>query len=129
MVEKVHDHIIDELKTNTKTDIVFVLSAIVLNLVTLAINAAIADVDDLVLMLVFVGLILVVNFVAEVGLIRGRQTREKLLSGLIRMYQDNKVDGYYDHSLLEAYKARYTMFMVTVLTTGMVALIVPFLML
>jgi len=47
MVNKVHEHIIEELKTNTRTDIVFVLTAIILNLVTLAINSAIAASDEL----------------------------------------------------------------------------------
>lgn len=133
MVKKVHDHIVEELKANTKTDTVFVLSAITLNLVMLAINTSIADFGaegtNIILMVLFVGMILVVSFVAEVGLIKGRQTREKLLSGLIRMYKDNKVDGYYDHSLLHAYKIRYTLFMVTVLTTGILAIVVPFIVL
>lgn len=63
-------------------------------------------------------MILVVSFVAEGRMIKGRQTREKLLSGLIRMYQDNEVDGYHDYCLLHADILRYTLFMVTVLTTS-----------
>jgi len=31
---------------------------------------------------------IIVNFVAEIGLIRGRQTRAKIINGLLKMYKD-----------------------------------------
>jgi hypothetical protein len=68
----------------------------------------------------------VVNLVVEIGLIRGRQTRVKLLNGLLKMYQDQGVEGYYDSSLLSDYSTRYNLFMLAVLATGLVALIIPF---
>jgi hypothetical protein len=77
-------------------------------------------------MFTFVALVLIVNFVAEVGLIRGRQMREKLLNGLLKMYKDQGVEGYYDPSLLSNYNTRYNLFMTAVLFTGLVAIIVPF---
>ena len=84
------------------------------------------DFTATIVMFTFVALVLIVNFVAEVGLIRGRQMREKLLNGLLRMYRDQGVEGYYDQSLLSNYNTRYNLFMITVLFTGLVALIVPF---
>ena len=134
MIERVHEHIMDELRTNTRTDTIFVLTAIALNLLTLGVNSAIAsdasyegpDATTFIVMFTFVALLIVVNFVAEVGLIRGRQTREKLLDGLIKMYKDHDVEGYYDPSLLSAYRTRYNLFMLAVLFTGVVALIIPF---
>jgi hypothetical protein len=131
MLEQVHEHIIEELKTNTRTDTVLVLTAILLNLVALGINSAIAKntLSTMIVMFIFVVLIIVVNLVTEIGLIKGKQTRTKLISGLIRMYKDNGVDSYYDSSLLEAYKTRYNLFMLTVLVTGIVAIVVPFIIL
>jgi len=130
MIEKVHEHIIEELKTNTRTDTIFVLTAIVLNLISLAVNAAVASNNNnsstTIVMFTFVALIIVVNIVAEIGLIRGRQTRTKLTTGLLKMYKDSNVEGYYDSSLLENYKTRYNLFMLVVLFTGLVALIIPF---
>jgi hypothetical protein len=76
-------------------------------------------------MITFVVLILVVNFVAEIGLIRGRQMRKKLLDGLMKMYKDQGVEGYYDPSLLSDYKTRYNLFMLTVLVTGVIAIVIP----
>jgi hypothetical protein len=130
MIEKVHTHIISELNTNTRTDTIFVLTAIILNLITLGINSGLAsgegDDTQTIVMFTFVALIIVVNFVAEMGLIRGRQMRKKLLSGLMKMYKDQGVEGYYDPSLMGDYALRYNLFMLTVLFTGLIAIIIPF---
>ncbi len=130
MIERVHEHIVTELQQNTRTDTIFVLTAIVLNLVALGINSIVAatngDAATTIVMFAFVALVVVVNFVAEVGLLRGKQTREKLLNGLLKMYKDQGAEGYYDPSLLSTYNTRYNLFMLVVLFTGLVAIIVPF---
>lgn len=130
MIERVHEHIISELGANTRTDTIFVLTAIILNLITLGINSGIASGEpsstSTIVMFTFVALIIVINFVAEIGLIRGRQMRKKLLNGLLKMYKDQGVEGYYDPSLLSDYRTRYNLFMLTVLFTGLVAIVIPF---
>src|SRR3972149_4393188 len=130
MIERVHEHLIEELRVNTRTDTIFVITAIFLNLIILGVNSGIAaggrGGTTTILMFTFVILLLVVNFVAEIGLIKGRQTREKLLTGLMKMYKDNGVEEYYDPSLLSAYRTRYNLFMLTVLVTGVIAIIIPF---
>ena len=130
MIERVHEHIVGELGTNTRTDTIFVITAIILNLVTLGINSGLAssggDTTQTIVMFTFVALIIVVNIVAEIGLIRGRQMRKKLLSGLLKMYKDQEVEGYYDSSLLSDYAIRYNLFMLIVLFSGLVAIIIPF---
>ncbi|MFC2063037.1 hypothetical protein ACFLS8_03755 [Chloroflexota bacterium] len=130
MIERVHEHIVSELGANTRTDTIFVLTAIFLNLVTLGINAGVASSGEggtqTVVLFTFVALIIVVNFVAEIGLIRGRQMRKKLLNGLLKMYKDQGVEGYYDPSLLGDYGTRYNLFMLAVLFTGLIAIVIPF---
>ena len=130
MIERVHEHLISELSSNTRTDIIFVLTAIILNLLTLAINSGVAAGGEggttTVVMFTFVFLLIVVNLVVEMGLIRGKQTRTKLLNGLLKMYKDQGVEGYYDPTLLSDYQTRYNLFMLAVLATGLVALIIPF---
>ena len=130
MIERVHEHIVAELQQNARTDTVFVVAAILLNLIALGINSGVAsggnnDSTMWVVFFTFVCLIIVVNFVAEIGLIKGRQTRVKLLNGLLKMYKDQKVDGYYDASLLSNYNTRYNLFLLTVVVTGLIAIIVP----
>jgi hypothetical protein len=131
MIERVHEHLIGELNTNTRTDTIFVLTAIILNLITLGINSGLASSNgssgtQTIVMFTFVALIIVVNFVAEIGLIRGRQMRRKMLNGLMKMYKDQGVEGYYDPSLMGDYSLRYNLFMLTVLFTGLIAIIIPF---
>jgi hypothetical protein len=130
MIERVHEHIVSELNTNARTDTIFVLTAIVLNLITLGVNSGMASAGNdntaTIVMFTFVVLILVVNFVAEIGLIRGRQMRRKLLDGLLKMYKDQGVEGYYDASLIGDYKIRYNLFMLAVLVTGIIAIVIPF---
>ncbi len=136
MIERVHEHIISELQTNTRTDIIFILTAIILNLLTLLINSIIAaggrnasggeGSTQNIVMFTLVALLIVVNLVAEIGLIKGRQTRTKLLNGLLKMYKDQGVESYYDMSLLGDYKTRYNLFMFAVLFTGLIALVIPF---
>ncbi len=130
MIERVHEHLTSELATNARTDTIFVITAILLNLITLGINSGIASSGNggtrTIVMFTFVALIIVINFVAEIGLIRGRQMRRKLLNGLLKMYKDQGVEGYYDPSLIGDYRTRYNLFMLTVLFTGLVALIIPF---
>jgi hypothetical protein len=130
MIERVHEHIISELNTNTRTDTIFVITGIILNLLVLGINSAVAsggpNNTQIIVMFTLVALVIVVNIVVEMGLLRGRLSRTKLLNGLLKMYKDQGVEGYYDPSLLGDYKVRYNLFMLAVLFTGVVAIVIPF---
>ncbi len=97
------------------------------------INSGIAsgdgDATAIIVMFTLVALLIVVNLIVEFGLIRGRQTRTKLLNGLLKMYKDQGVADYYDQSLLSDYRTRYNLFMFGVLFIGVVALVIPFILL
>jgi hypothetical protein len=133
MLEHVHKHITSELQQNAKTDIIFILASIALNLITLGINSGLVEksrTDDTVIMVmfIFVGLVILINIVAIFALLKGKQTRTKLLNGLITMYRDQQVDKYYDESLLSSYSVRYNLFIMVVVCTGVISIIVPFVM-
>ena len=130
MIKRVHEHIITELQQNTRTDTIFIVTAILLNLVVLATNSIIASEDGSVtttiVMFLFVGLLVVVNLVVILGLLKGKQTRAKLINGLLKMYKDQGVEGYYDASLLRNYHTRYNLFILVVVFIGVIAVAVPF---
>ena len=131
MIEQVHNHIISELQQNARTDTVFILTAIFLNLISLGINSAISSnsrtqTNLFVVMFILVALVLVVNFIVIFGILKGKQTRFKLISGLLKMYKDQNVDGYYDSTLLINYNVRYNLFIFAVVFTGAVAIAIPF---
>ncbi|NVO19506.1 MAG: hypothetical protein HXX13_07385 [Bacteroidetes bacterium] len=131
MIEHLHEHMTSELQQNAKTDTIFILSAILLNLIMLAVNSGMVeksrtDNSMLVVMLLFVILIVLVNLVVIIGLQKGKQTRTKLQTGLMEMYKDKSVDKYYDPSLLGNYNTRYNLFIMVVTFTGIIAIVVPF---
>jgi hypothetical protein len=133
MLEQVHKHIISELQQNTRTDIIFIITAILLNLLALGVNAATAessreDTDLLIVMFVMVALVIVVNIIVIIGLLKGKQTRGKLIGGLLQMYKDQKVDKYYDVSLLTNYNTRYNLFISAVVFIGAIAIAIPFIL-
>ncbi len=116
MLVQIHDHITKELEQNTKTDTIFILTSILLNMITLAV------------MFVFVSLIVMVYIVVIIGLLKGRQTRMKRVTGLLKMYRDQDVAKYYDESLVGNYNIRYNLFLLVVVCTGVIATIVPFML-
>ncbi len=131
MLEQVHKHIISELHQNTRTDIIFIITAIFLNLLALGVNSGMAgnsrdEVDLFIVMFILVALVIVVNVIVIIGLLKGKQTRGKLIGGLIKMYDDQKVSGYYDKSLLLNYNTRYNLFILTVVFIGAIAIAIPF---
>ncbi len=131
MIKRVHEHIISELQQNARTDTIFVQTAIILNLLTLTINSLIAtesrkNASLLIVMFIFVSLIIVVNLVVISGMLKGKQTRNILMSGLMKMYKDQGVEGYYDPSLLGNYNTRYNLFILVVVFLGLIAIVIPF---
>ena len=133
MLGQVHDHIVRELGESSRTDTIFVLTAILFNLIVLGVNSAVSigaieeestATYDLVLA-VFVVLTVLVNVIAVAALVPGRRTRRVLLDGLVAMYHDNDVDKYYDPSLVSNYGVRYLLFTGVIATLAITAIVVP----
>jgi len=133
MIDRVHQHIVSELQQGARTDTIFVLIAVLLNLLMLGISSGIAEgagengTTTAVLGL-FMSLTAIVNLVVVFGLLKGKDTRAKLLGGLLRLYADQQVDGYYDPALLKNYGVRYHLFILAVVCMGAVAIVVPLLL-
>ena len=131
MLEKVYDHIIMDIKQNTRTDTIFIIVAIVLNLISLGIGSGMANDRGEAATWTMITIILsvvVVNLVVIFGLLRGKDTRNKLISGLLKMYKDQNVEQYYDASIISNYDTRYLLFILAVVTTGATAIVIPLLL-
>ncbi len=134
MLNQVHEHIVKELGESSRTDTIFVLTAIIFNLIVLAINSGIAaaamdEEGDTatydIILTVFIAMTVVLNIVAVAALMLGRRTRKTLLNGLVEMYRDNEVDRYYDPSLMSNYGLRYALFAGVIATLAVTAIVVP----
>ena len=133
MIDRVHQHILSELQQGARTDTIFVVVAVLLNLLMLAISSGIAEESaeggtTTAVLGLFMALTVVVNIVAILGLLKGKETRERLIGGLLKLYADQHVDGYYDPALLKNYSVRYYLFILVVVCMGAVAIIVPLLL-
>jgi hypothetical protein len=137
MLERLHEHITSELGQSSRTDTIFIVVAVIFNLIALGINSAASSVAianrdsnagnraaDVVLA-VFIVMTLLVNGIALAGLYVGRQTWGKLLSGLVAMYTDNQVDKYYDKSLISGYGTRYLLFGAVIIVLAVTAIVIP----
>ena len=133
MLEQVHQHIVSELQQSSRTDTIFVVTAVVFNLIVLGINSAVAETaasysgnasDDIILG-VFIAMSLLVNGIAIIALYFGKGTRDKLLKGLLAMYRDNDVDQYYESSLLTNYGKRYLLFIGVIICLAITGIVVP----
>lgn len=135
MLSDLHQHVVSELQQSSRTDTVFVVSAVLFNLVVLGINWGVASAshsaeahsgNDLILVVLVVATLLI-NVFSVRALIAGRQTRASLVTGLLAMYKDNGVDKYYDPKLLDTYGARYKLFMAVLAVLAAIAVVVPLL--
>jgi len=133
MLNRVHDHIVSELNQSSRTDTIFVVTAIAFNLIVLGINSGVADaasgrsgdtVNDIVL-IVFIIMTLLMNTIAISALNLGKRTRQMLLDGLVTMYRDNEVEKYYDPALMSNFNARYLLFSGIIGTLALTAIAVP----
>lgn len=133
MLGQVHDHIVSELRESSRTDTIFVLTAIVFNLIVLGINFGVATeaanegdaaTYDIILA-VFIVMTVALNVLAVAALALGRRTRQMLLRGLVEMYRDNDVDRYYDPSLMSNYGVRYLLFTGVIAALSATAIVVP----
>ena len=133
MLNQVHDHIVSELNQSSRTDTIFVVTAIAFNLIVLGINSGVADaasgrsgdtVNDIVL-IVFIIMTLLMNTIAISALNLGKRTRQMLLDGLVTMYRDNEVEKYYDPALMSNFNARYLLFSGVIGTLAVTAIAVP----
>jgi hypothetical protein len=133
MLREVHEHVVGELQQNARTDTVFVVTAVLFNLVVMGINWGVASEsgdgvhppeNDWILGLLIIATLLINSFALR-ALLGGRDTRRKLLSGLVAMYEDNGVDKYYDPSVLDVYATRYKLFISILGSLAAISIIVP----
>ena len=145
MKEHLHEQITAEMKQGTRTDTIVVITAIFLNLLFLGINSGVAgavreydysgpgvetvgtNATAVVIMVILMAVIIAINFFVLRILSRGKERRIKLMAGLMKMYQEEGMEQYYDASVEQGYEARYNLFSAVVVSLGAVAVLVPIL--
>lgn len=127
---------VDELNQSSRTDTIFILAAIVFDLIALGINSGIAssasnsyenssNTGANLTLVIMILMTLIVNVLALLGLNTGRGTRQKLMDGLFNMYVDNQIDKYYDHALINNYQTRYWLFSAIICVLAFTSVVIP----
>ncbi len=137
MLHEIHDHINQEIRINTRTDTIFVVTGIVFNFIMLAVSSGLAGAaagelgrtgagttSAIVLAINFV-ISIVVNGIAISGLLTGRATRKMLSQGLLKIYEDAEVSQYYHPALVTNYMRRYSMFVAIIGILGFASVLIP----
>lgn len=133
MIEKLHDHMVNELQQSSRTDTIVLIVALIFNLIIIGTNSNTAqqtiseygNAYSGLLLVVFMVLSVVVNAIALVTLNNGRQTHDKLVKGLLAIYKDSQIDQYYDASLLEGYNKRYGLYQLVLIVLAITSLVIP----
>ena len=137
MLHEIHDHINQEVRINTRTDTIFVITAIVFNFAMLGVSSALAAAaaDELtgvrtgstsaIVLAINFTISILVNGIAITGLLTGRATRNMLSQGLLKMYEDANVSQYYHPALLSNYMRRYPMFVGIIGILGFASILIP----
>jgi hypothetical protein len=136
MLHEIHDHINQEVRINTRTDTIFVITAIAFNFIMLGVSSALATeaseslregggVTSAIVLAINFTISVLVNGIAVTGLLTGRATRKVLSQGLLKMYEDTEVSRYYDSSLLTNYMRRYVMFIGIIGILGLASIVIP----
>lgn len=136
MLEKLHDHLVHELGQSSRADTIFIVVGIAFNLILLGINSATAsaakpsryspyNIGEDIIFGVLILITLLINAIAVTGLLFGRDTRAKLLKGLMAMYAAKGVAKYYDKTLTSNYATRYLLFSAAIGLLGVTAVLVP----
>jgi hypothetical protein len=133
VLKQIHDHIVSELGHSSRTDTIFVVTAVVFNLIVLGINSGVSvaateespSTANDVILAIFIAMTILLNIVAVAALVLGRRTRGMLLNGLVSMYRDNEVGQYYDPSLMSNYGVRYLLFAGVIVILALTAIVVP----
>jgi hypothetical protein len=137
MLHDIHEHINQEVRLNTKTDTIFVVTAIALNLILLGVSSGLAaaaaeelgradaKTTSAIVLAINLAVSILINGVSVVGLLTGRATRKTLAQGLLKMYEDADVIQYYGASLLTNYMRRYIMFIAIIAILGVSSILIP----
>ena len=133
MLERVHTHLVSELERSARGDTVFIVCAVLFNILALFVNWTQASSlnsnyrdGSFVIFFLLVAGIVVVSGAAIVSILNCRNTCHALHAALLKLYDDTDVLDYFPESTLELGNKRSTLSLVVVIGTSALALAIPF---
>lgn len=130
MIEKIHDHLVSELDRSSKSDTVFVISAVLFNILVMFINWAQASSiasggGSIAIFGIFLVGVLVVSGAALAALINSRRICIRCHEALEKIYEKEGVSDYFPKDMANLGNRRFVLSFIVVAGTGLIAALVP----
>ena len=131
MLEQIHNHLLSELDRTSKGDTVFVVCAVLFDLMVLGVNSAVASgrPTSFIIFVIFMAGAVIVTVAALIALVNGRTTHTLYHSALMRLYEEHNVAQYYPEAAVGKGRLRVTLYIIVVLAAGFLATTIPLLVL
>lgn len=128
MLPQLHQHVLSELDRSVRADTVFVFGAVVLDVVSIAANSALASskgtAGEIVFWLLMAG-VLIVTVVAAAALRNGTKGCFAYHEALMSMYEKQGVAEYFPKEGIRTGLTRYRLYFGLVCVLGAIAVAVP----
>lgn len=126
LVGKVHDTLYDTSRSVGATDTILVCGTYIFNLAMLFLIAI--SVEKTAIYAVFIITLIIVNLLILATFKNSRELREKLHLRQKGLYEDSGLLNYFDDSVIENYKKRYSIWILLDIVLGIMAIIVAILL-
>ena len=132
MIEQVHKHLISEMELASRGTTTFVICSVLFNVLVLAINSAVAagksGASGIAFFIFIVGsLIMTVSALRAIS--SGNKSCSSYHEALMNIYKDQNASKYWPSSLNVTNQKRSTLFTIVVFTIGIIAIVIPLLIL
>lgn len=128
MLPQLHQHILSELDRSVRADTVFVFGAVVLDMVSIAVNSGLADSSgtaaEIVFWLFMTG-VLIVSIIAASALRNGTKGCLAYHEALLSMYEKEGVSAFFPKDGIRTGVRRYHLYFALVCILGFTAISVP----
>ena len=125
LIGKLHDSLYDSSRSIGVTDTILVAGTYIFNLAMLFI--IVISKDKSTIFFVFLLTLVIVNILIIATFKNSRELREKLHLRQRQIYEDLNLTKYFDDSILQNYKRRYTIWIILDIVLGVMAIIVALL--
>jgi len=130
MIEKIHDNLVSELDRSSKSDTVFIISAVLFNMLVMFINWTQASSlsngrGSIAIFLVFLVGVLVVSGVALFSLINSKKICIRCHEALEKIYEKNGVSEFLPPEMKNFGNKRFVLSFIVVAGTALISVLVP----
>lgn len=130
MIEKIHDHLVSQLDRSSKSDTVFVISAVLFNILVMFVNwvqaSSIASGrGSMAIFGIFLVGALVVSGAALIALVNSKQICIRCHEALEKIYEKEGVSDYFPKDMANLGNKHFVLSFIVVAGTGLIAALVP----